>query len=543
MSLGLISAERKRGAYFTPQDIASILSAWAVRTPADRVLDPSAGDGELIVSAVQRLRALGAPPGSERVEGVEIDQGSAAKAKERLANLGASGTIHITSAFPSNGLLKPGYDGVLVNPPWVRYQLFTGEIRRHALEEARIHGVELSGRASFWAPYLVYAASLLAPEGRLAAVVPAEIIAADYAQPIRDYLLRHFGHIRLLAFDEPCFTDVEVQPLVLLADHEGQDGLWTWRAPRPENTILRQQQTTHAGASTPLLGAKWTSLFAGSEANRLWSELGQRPDVIRLGSIATIGLGVVTGADRFFMLTRDVAILHELPEGCLVPAITTLKHVPGLAVTKASWESVGASGKPVYMFRHRSLEDNIANQKISSYVEHGETSGCQLSYKCRIRDPWYALRFPAPSQALMTYMVGTLPRIVLNEAQVLGTNLVHRVEFAVGSVPPRAFAASAISTLTQVSAELEGRSYGGGVLKLEPGDARRLQIVLPSKANATRLCASFGQIDQLLRDSDVEAAVSLVDSIVLSGQLGLTRGQLSELRAMLARLRARRLRE
>ncbi len=539
MSVGLISAERKRGAYFTPQAIASILSAWAVRSPTDRVLDPSAGDGELIVSAVQRLRALGARPGSERVEGVEIDQGSAARAKDRLSSLGASGTIYIVSAFPSNGLLKPGYDGMVVNPPWVRYQLFSGEIRRHALEEARAHGVELSGRTSFWAPYLVYAASLLAPNGRLAAVVPAEIIAADYAQPIRDYLLRRFGRIRLLAFDAPCFSEVEVQPLVLLSDNEGSDGLEMWRLAKPEDVDLESQRATPIGACTPLLGARWTGLFAGTGAS-LWDTLCQHSDIVRLGSIAAIGLGIVTGSDRFFMLSRETISSWELPEICLVPALTTLKHASGLRITSADWQSMGASGKPVYMFRGP-LQGEELTANAAAYVKHGETSGYNLSYKCRIRDPWYSLRLPAPSQALLTYMVGTLPRIVLNEAQLLSTNLAHRVDFIQGSFSPRAVAASATSTLTQISAELEGRSYGGGVLKLEVGDARRLQVVLPSQAATASLERNFEQIDRLLKNSDVEAAASLVDRIVLSDQLGLTHAQLNELRVMLARLRARRL--
>ena len=53
------SALRKaRGAFFTPADITEFIAAWAVRSPDDRVLEPSAGDAAFLLSAHRRLTAL-----------------------------------------------------------------------------------------------------------------------------------------------------------------------------------------------------------------------------------------------------------------------------------------------------------------------------------------------------------------------------------------------------------------------------------------------------------------------------------------------------
>ena len=62
---------KARGAFFTPAPIAEFITAWAIRSAADRVLDPSCGDAAFLVPAIERLRSLGAARPS--AEGVEID--------------------------------------------------------------------------------------------------------------------------------------------------------------------------------------------------------------------------------------------------------------------------------------------------------------------------------------------------------------------------------------------------------------------------------------------------------------------------------------
>ncbi|XHC90853.1 N-6 DNA methylase (plasmid) [Leifsonia sp. P73] len=55
---------KARGAFFTPQPLTRFIAEWAVRTPADQVMEPSAGDAAFLVEAVRRLVELGvaAPP-------------------------------------------------------------------------------------------------------------------------------------------------------------------------------------------------------------------------------------------------------------------------------------------------------------------------------------------------------------------------------------------------------------------------------------------------------------------------------------------------
>jgi adenine-specific DNA-methyltransferase len=70
------------------------------------------------------------------------------------------------------------------------------------------------------------------------------------------------------------------------------------------------------------------------------------------------------------------------------------------------------------------------------------------------------------------------------------------------------------SSITLLSAEIEGRAYGGGVLKLETKEAERLLVPVASQAQRERLAAVFPDIDALIQGGDVEAAARIADDAV-----------------------------
>ncbi len=69
-----VANQKLRGGYYTPPGIAHFLCAWAIRSPGDRVLEPSCGDGAVLQAAAERLLALGASGDavSHQVQGVEL---------------------------------------------------------------------------------------------------------------------------------------------------------------------------------------------------------------------------------------------------------------------------------------------------------------------------------------------------------------------------------------------------------------------------------------------------------------------------------------
>ena len=212
---------KARGAFFTPPEIAHYLVRWAVRSPRDRVLEPSCGEASFLLAAADRLLVIGAHPPRwrDQLHGIEIHPASARNAVTRLRDAGFDASVVAADFFDHEP--PTSYEAVIGNPPFVRYQSFSGEARTRGLEAALAQGVRLSGLANAWAAFVVKAALHLAPEGRLALVLPAELLSVNYAQEVRRFLLRRFGRIRLVMFEERIFPGVLEEVVLLLAEGSG----------------------------------------------------------------------------------------------------------------------------------------------------------------------------------------------------------------------------------------------------------------------------------------------------------------------------------
>ncbi len=151
------SRTKALGAYFTPESIADALVRWAVRKPTDLLLDPSSGDGRFVARHPNSV-------------GVERNPASVAEAVGRAP----SATLVEGDFFTWASDDCRQFDCAVGNPPFIRYQRFSGATRQAALDYCRNQGVAFSGLSSSWAPFLVAAASKLRPGRRLAFVVPAD---------------------------------------------------------------------------------------------------------------------------------------------------------------------------------------------------------------------------------------------------------------------------------------------------------------------------------------------------------------------------------
>ena len=192
---------KARGAFFTPSELAGFVIDWAVKSPSDVVLEPSCGDAAFLLPAARRLERLGASSDGfeDQLQGVEIHEDSADRASSRLSEAGFRSTIRTGDFFderPLGDLFDradwPACDAVIGNPPYIRYQQFTGEARAKGLRAALTQGVRLTGLASSWAAFTIHAARFLKPEGRLGLVLPAELLTVNYAGQVRRFLLERF---------------------------------------------------------------------------------------------------------------------------------------------------------------------------------------------------------------------------------------------------------------------------------------------------------------------------------------------------------------
>src|SRR5262249_39006771 len=157
---------------------------WAIRSREDHVLDPSFGGGVFLCSASKRLHRLGGQPANQ-VFCVEIDPAVHTRISNDLVHeFGIKEqNLFLSDFFDVDCAAIPQVDAIVGNPPFIRYQRFSGNTRRQALKRAAEQGVKLSELSSSWAPFLIHCAALLKLGGRIAMVIPVEIGHAAYGRP------------------------------------------------------------------------------------------------------------------------------------------------------------------------------------------------------------------------------------------------------------------------------------------------------------------------------------------------------------------------
>lgn len=233
--------------------------------------------------------------------GIEQDPASVAEASDRAPNA----TVVQGDFFTWASDDRRRFDCAVGNPPFIRYQRFSGATRRAALKYCRRFGVTFSGLSSSWAPFIVAAASKLRDGGRIAFVVPAEIGHAPYATPLMEYLVTNFGSVHLVAIREKIFPRLSEDCWLLFADNAGchADGI---RFSKLERFTSGEMPPT---VSELISVEEWRVRWSGRlrpfllppHVRNLYGRLAADPGSVRLGQIARIGIGYVSGANQFFI--------------------------------------------------------------------------------------------------------------------------------------------------------------------------------------------------------------------------------------------------
>lgn len=532
------AARKARGAFFTPPELCTYVADWAVRKGSDRVFEPSCGDAEFLLAAGERLGALGSA--APAVEGVELHGTSATHARRRLraAGLPSSG-VEVGDFFDLEA--QPTYDAVIGNPPYVRYQDFSGVNRQKSRALALRHKVPLTGLASSWASFTVHAAEFVAPTGRLGLVLPAELMTVNYAAPVRSFLLRRFGHVRLVLFEERVFPGVLEEVVLLMAEGTGgTDHFELFQSQDLMELAAMPGSTTWRPPSTE---GKWLGALLSVPSADAYRSATEGPSFTTLEKWGSTTLGMVTGDNGFFTLSpAEVARRRLRADEVVAISPPGSRHLRALSLTAGSWEALGAGGQHTYLFRPVETRLRALSPGARRLIAEGEAAGVDDRYKCRVRTPWWRVPTAATPDLFFTYMNNDAPQFATNPTGAKHLNSVHGVNLA---APYRRIGRSllplaALNTITLLGAELVGRAYGGGMLKVEPKEADLLPVPTPAfvELRSAELRQVRPEVLRLLASGQLSDATALVDHALFADTLGAQ--QLADLGAARTRLRERR---
>ena len=460
---------KQTGAYFTPEKVVRSLVKWAVRSSEDRLLDPACGDGRFVA---QHARSVG----------IELDADSSASAMQRAP----SALIHTGDFFTWAGSTRERFECAAGNPPFIRYQLFTGEIRKMALELCSSLGAQFSALSSSWPLFLVATAHLLRPGGRMAFVVPAEIGHAPYSAPLIKYLATNFGQLHVIAIRKKIFPRLSEDCWLLYAAEKNG------RTTSIDFTALTRFASCEAPprVHTQVDIDDWQNLWnmrlrpylMPIRARELYQRLVADSASARLREFARINIGYVSGANDFFHFRPSEIEKFGIPDAYLQTTVRYARALPPKQLNKSTLKRWLREDRETLLLRLH--KNQVLPKSVKAYLRTSDAQRASTAYKCRMRDPWYVVPDVKIPDFFLSYMSGRRVSLVRNIAGCACTNSLHTVQVRNREALSRILAATR-SPLFQFSCEIEGHPLGGGLLKLEPREAGRIFIPLEWKASAT----------------------------------------------------------
>ncbi len=528
-----INSRRLLGSYYTPDELATILAEWALQPGEGTVLDPSFGGCAFLNAATKVLEDRGVPDAGGLVFGVDIDK-SCLEYVRGNRNLAEENCI-FTDFLSLSPEEVPGtpFKAVIGNPPYLRHHWFNGASREAGRTAISSAGAKLPETASAWAYFLIHALSFLAKGGRLAMLVPEAILQADYASSVRDLLVSRFRQVSLVYIYDRLFEGTDEAVVAVIASGFGRNGSLRVEAVERTEDLAAILNTSKCESAAPNLTTE-KGRYIDSRTAHLLDELEQHPAVKEISDLATVRIGLVTGANRYFI--RDAKELERLgiPPEFWVRLVSRTRWLPGLDFTEEDLKKLVDSGKRAILVRPMSAHEDTPG--VGRWINEGLEGGIHKRYKCTIRDPWFRVDLQTVPDAFATCTRMGAPLLVLNRAGSQCTNALHALSWRRGvDASASAIAVGFLTSAVSVWSELYGRRYGGGVLKIEPGTLKRTPVPVFQRAK----CA-FVELNKLIRCGREEDARALADDLVLRDELGLSENDIRRLQGASKQLMLRR---
>ena len=470
-------AERNRmGQFATPSELAAEILRYAEslldEAASVRFIDPAIGTGAFYSALLDVF-----PPGRlASAVGYEVDPHYGLAAAKLWSETSLEVRLEdFTQAQPPSSD-EEKFNLLICNPPYVRHHHIThSEKQRLKSHVWETYGVDVSGLAGLYCYFLFLSHTWMADGGLAGWLIPSEFMDVNYGAAVKRYLLEKVRVLQIHRFDpnEVQFGDALVSSSVV----------WFRKEEPPGDHKIRM---TYGGS----LSRPRVSRMVASETlrrDRKWTQYPMKArysdaDSPVMSDFFRINRGLVTGSNKFFILSTEEIERRKLPIEEFRPILPSPRYVPDDEVMD------DGTGSPVLERRLFLLDCKLPQDEIKTrhpelweYLEEGKAQGVADRYLCRHREPWYVQEHRPASSFLCTYLGrsdkrnGRPFRFILNHSQATAPNVYLMLY-------PRKTLNEAIRSDPELKRQVwkfldgirpeemlsEGRVYGGGLHKLEP---------------------------------------------------------------------------
>lgn len=211
---------------------------------------------------------------------------------------------------------------------------------------------------------------------------------------------------------------------------------------------------------------------------------------VRLGDLFQIKRGIATGSNAFFIIDRDIIKAYSIPSRFLKPILPSPRYIHQ-GIIEADEEGFPLLTSAKYLLDCSILPEQLRQHysRLWEYMQSGASQGVADTYLCTSRKIWYLQEQRDPPLFLATYMgrsksSGEHPfRFFLNLSRAVATNVFLLL------YPKPALQAllqnnrermvellGYLNSLKRNDMINGGRTYGGGLHKLEPGELADIRL-------------------------------------------------------------------
>ncbi|WP_420320103.1 N-6 DNA methylase [Flagellimonas sp.] len=480
---------KKNGIYYTPEVLAKYLATPLINDTNELVFDPAYGEGALLLAAESIHEVISSNGSKLQLFGCDIHPVNGLLTHLPQANLKEIDFFDFSTANK--------YDTILTNPPYIRHQE-QNKICIKKYKERIVELGQLSNSSDLWAYFLVKAQLHLNQSGSIGAVLPWAFLQADYAQDLRTKLLNKFERIEVLALNNPYFDNAQERVVLLWLKNYG--------CKTKSINLAFAKDIESKFEYEEITAEDWTS------EKIVTSEKGQLKEILKklkqdygfreFSCYADARIGVVTGANDYFIKRLDEALKLGFPMNNLQPIITTTKEL-----TNFLRDGIENLKRLIYV-------DDENLELFQDYIDKGEESEFNLRSHSKKRKPWYRINASKIPDAFFPYRIASIPFLVFNHCNIQSTNSVHRIYFKkLTKTEMRWIHVSMLSIYGQLALEVNSKTYGRGMLKIEPGALSKSLVLCKKNRKVNKVYRDIFSLLQIGEKSKcVEIATNFVNS-------------------------------
>ena len=391
-------------------------------------------------------------------------------------------TIDWRTEFTEIFVERGGFDIAIANPPYVRFQKIPQAYKRSLKP---IYSASTEGKSDLYCYFYARALQLLADGGMHVFVCSNSWLDVGYGARLQNHLINS-SHIMTIyeSAVERQFSTADINTIVSLLRKGTTEGDTRFVSLQDEidraladkslqrEVVQSRAELIEAGTRNgEFKGDKWGGKFlrAPSIYHHILTNYGDR--LIRLGNVAQVKRGIISGANPFFFMTYDAVEDWGIEN----------EFVESLVRTPQDWMGVAVNVEklPYKAFVCHQPETQLRGTNALEYIKWGESEGFHLKSAPAARKLWYDLGNRQKTRTGINIFVSSHARTILTSQPILfSDNFQTIMATKVDSEP---LCLSLNSTFSQLAINVEGRvNFGQGVLEIQTYEVANFNIVHPS---------------------------------------------------------------